>query len=212
MTDPCRLYLITPPVFEPSAFADTLASALDAGDVSCVQLRLKDVAADDIRRRAEALMPVCHARDVAFLINDYPDIAAELGADGVHIGADDTSYDDARQIVGPDAIVGVSCYDSRHDAMAAAEAGADYIAFGAFFPTTTKIARATPAPDILAWWSEYMVVPSVAIGGITPENCGPLVAAGADFLAVINAVWQHESGPGEAVRAFNGAIASHQPN
>lgn len=212
MNDPCRLYLITPPEFEPSVFADSLASALDAGDVSCVQLRLKDVAADDIRRHAEALMPVCHARDVAFLINDYPDIAAELGADGVHIGADDTPYDDARQIVGPDAIVGVSCYDSRHDAMAAAEAGADYIAFGAFFPTTTKVARATPAHDILAWWSEYMVVPSVAIGGIMPENCGPLVTAGADFLAVINAVWQNEAGPAEAVRAFNEAIASNQPS
>jgi len=212
MTDPCRLYLITPPVFEPSAFADSLASALDAGDVSCVQLRLKDVAADDIRRHAEALMPVCHARDVAFLINDFPDIAAEIGADGVHIGADDTPYDDARRIVGPNAIVGVSCYDSRHDAMAAAEAGADYIAFGAFFPTATKVARARPTPDILAWWNEYMVVPSVAIGGITPENCGPLVAAGADFLAVVNAVWQHEAGPAEAVRAFNEAIASHQPS
>ena len=212
MTDPCRLYLITPPALEPASFADTLAAALDGGDVACVQLRLKDTGPDDFKRATNALMPVCHAREVAFLINDHPEIAAETGADGVHIGADDTPYADARRIVGPDAIVGVSCYDSRHDAMVAAEDGADYVAFGAFFPTETKVPRSRPDTDILAWWHEMMIVPSVAIGGITPENCGPLVAAGADFLAVVSAVWQHDAGPGAAVRAFNEAIASHQPS
>jgi thiamine-phosphate pyrophosphorylase len=203
----CRLYLITPPAFDPPAFRETLARALDAGDVAAVQLRLKDVGDDAVRRAAEALLPVCRAADTLLILNDRPDLAKETGCDGVHVGQQDTSYAAARKAVGSGGIVGVTCHDSRHLAMEAAAEGADYVAFGAFFPTTTKTPKAAADIDILEWWSELMVVPAVAIGGITPENCPPLVRAGADFLAVVSAVWNHPDGPGAAVRAFNGAIA-----
>ncbi len=204
----CRLYLITPPALDPDAFADTLAAALDAGDVGCVQLRLKDADDAALRHAAQVLMPVCHARDVAFLINDRPDLAAELGADGVHVGAEDASYKDARRLVGDGAIVGVSCYDSRHRAMVAADAGADYVAFGAFFDTSTKAARSRAEPDLLRWWHELATVPSVAIGGITVDNCDALIEAGVDFLAVITGVWNHGDGSAAAVTAFNRKIDS----
>ncbi len=207
MNEPCRLYLITPERLEPHAFADRLAEALDAGDVACVQLRLKGADDDAVRAAARILAPVAQARDVAFLMNDRPDLAVETGCDGVHVGQQDSSYEDARAVVGADAIVGVTCHDSRHLAMVAAEAGADYVAFGAFFPTASKDAIGHPEPDILTWWSELTTVPCVAIGGITPANCGVLVRAGADFLAVLSAVWNHPDGPGAAVRAFNAAIA-----
>jgi thiamine-phosphate pyrophosphorylase len=201
-----RLYLITPAVFAPAEFADRLAAALDGGDVACVQLRLKDANDDAIRRAADALRPVAQDRGVAFLMNDRPDLALATGCDGVHIGQEDTPYAEARRILGPDRIVGVTCHASRHLAMEAAEQGADYVAFGAFFPSPSKPAQHRADPEILRWWSELMTVPCVAIGGITPENCGPLVAAGADFLAVIAAVWDHPDGPEAAVKAFQKAI------
>jgi thiamine-phosphate pyrophosphorylase len=199
--------LVTPERLDPGPFASVLERALDAGDVAAVQLRLKSASDDEIRRAARALMPLAQRRGAAFILNDRPDLAAELGADGVHIGADDMPYAKARALVGPDAIVGVSCYASRHDAMEAAEAGADYVAFGAFFPTRTKEPRAQADVELLSWWSELMTVPCVAIGGITPENCAPLIRAGADFLAVVSAVWEHPGGPAAAVAAFNRAIA-----
>jgi len=206
--EPCRLYLITPPRIEPVAFSDTLRAALDAGDVASLQLRLKtedgkSADADTVRRATEALMPIALENNVAFIINDDPKLATELGADGVHIGQEDTPYEEARRIMGPDRIVGVSCYDSRHLAMEAGEAGADYVAFGAFFDTTTKEAKSRAGIDLLSWWSEMFVVPCVAIGGITVENAAPLVQAGADFLAVSNGVWGHADGPAAAVRGFN---------
>lgn len=203
---PCRLYLITPEFLDPLIFADTLAAALDAGDVACVQLRLKGIADEEICRAAEILAPVAQSRDVAFLMNDRPDLAAATGCDGVHVGQQDSSYATARATVGTDAIVGVTCHDSRHLAMDAAEQGADYVAFGAFYPTRSKDAKGRPDIDLLRWWSDLMEVPCVAIGGITPENCAPLVAAGADFLAVLGAVWTHEEGPGAAVQLFNRRI------
>ena len=203
-----RLYLVTPPALEPVGFADRLAEALDAGDVACVQLRLKDVDDDAVRRASDTLRPVAQSRGVTFLLNDRPDLAAATGCDGVHVGQQDAPYAEARQLLGPERIVGVTCHDSRHLAMEAAEAGADYVAFGAFFPTTTKPSRFRPGPELLAGWSELMTVPCVAIGGITPENCAPLVEAGADFLAVVTAVWNHPEGPGAAVRAFARAIAA----
>ena len=208
--EPCRLYLISPPALDPTAFADTLAGALDAGDVGAVQLRLKDADDDAIRRAAEALVPVCRERDVPLIMNDRPDLAVETGCDGVHIGQQDAPYSEARRIVGDSkdgAIVGVTCHASRHLGMEAGEQGADYVAFGAFFPTTTKDAKTAAGTDILEWWSELMVIPAVAIGGITPENCPPLVRAGADFLAVVSAVWDHPEGPAEAVRALDKIIA-----
>ncbi|MBP2303736.1 thiamine phosphate synthase [Azospirillum melinis] len=202
----CRLYLVTPPALEPAAFAPILAEALDAGDVACVQLRLKDCSEDDIRRACDVLRPIAQERDVAFILNDHPRLAREAGCDGVHVGQTDTPYRDARKIMGNDAIVGVTCHDSRHLAMIAGEEGADYVAFGAFFPTTTKTTEYKAEPELLSWWSELMEVPCVAIGGITAENCAPLVTAGADFLAVVNAVWGHPQGPGAGVRALNDAI------
>ncbi len=207
-----RLYLITPPVLDPAGFAPLLAAALDAGDVACVQLRLKDVADDTIRRAADALRPIAQERGVAFIMNDRPDLALATACDGVHVGQEDASYATARQILGLGRIVGVTCYDSRHRAIEAAEAGADYVAFGGFFRSTTKDTRriAGNDPEILRWWSETMTVPCCAIGGITPENCGTLVEAGADFLAVIAAVWDHPDGPAAAVKAFNQAIAAHR--
>lgn len=202
----CRLYLVTPPALEPAAFAPKLAEALDAGDVACVQLRLKDCSDDDVRRACDVLRPIAQDREVAFILNDHPLLARESGCDGVHVGQKDTPYEQARRIVGKDAIVGVTCHDSRHLAMEAGEAGADYVAFGAFFPTTTKTADHKAEPELLQWWSELMEVPCVAIGGITADNCAPLVKAGADFLAVVNAVWGHPDGPGAGVKALNAAI------
>lgn len=203
----CRLYLITPPALEPRAFSDDLARALDAGDVACLQLRLKNVPDDEIRRAVEVLMPVAQSRDVAFLVNDRADIAAEMGADGTHVGQEDHDYETARRLVGPDHIVGVTCHSSRHLAMAAGDAGANYVAFGAFFPSTTKQAKGGAPLELLEWWSDIVEIPCVAIGGIGIENCAPLVTAGADFLAVISAVWQHAEGPAAAVAAFNAKIA-----
>ncbi len=202
-----RLYLVTPAALDPTGFRDQLAAALDAGDVAAVQLRLKDLDDDAIRRACDALRPVAQERDVAFILNDRPDLAAETGCDGVHVGQQDTPYTEARRIMGADRIVGVTCHASRDLAMEAAEAGADYVAFGAFFPTTTKVSGHRADIEILRWWSEIMTVPCVAIGGITPQNCGPLVAAGADFLAVVSAVWNAPDGPAAAVKAFEKAIA-----
>jgi len=205
--EPCRLYLITPPTLDPAVFTDELAAALDAGDVGAVQLRLKDADDDTVRRAAEALVPVCRDRAVPLIMNDRPDLAAASGCDGVHIGQQDAPYADARKAVGKQGIVGVTCHDSRHLGMEAAERGADYVALGAFFPTATKQAKTTADIEILEWWSELMVVPAVAIGGITPENCRPLVRTGVDFLAVVSGVWQHPGGPADAVRAFNDIFA-----
>ena len=176
-----------------------------------MQLRLKDVPDVEIRRAIDRLMPVAHARDVAFVLNDRPDLAAAAGCDGVHVGQEDASYASARAALGPAAIVGVTCHASPHLAMEAAEQGADYVAFGAFFATTTKAAKGQASVDILHWWSTIMTVPCVAIGGITAANCGPLVAAGVDFLAVIAAVWSHPEGPGVGVRALNAAIEAARP-
>ena len=204
--DGCRVYLITPPALDPGPFADRLAAALDAGDVAAVQLRLKDVGDDMWRRAIDALRPVCQTRGVAFLLNDRADLVRDSGADGVHVGQDDMPARDARRLIGPDLTLGVTCKGSRDLAMQAGEDGADYVAFGAFYPSTTKAVTALLDPEILSWWSEMMELPSCAIGGITPENCAPLVRAGTDFLAVVGCVWNHPDGPAAGVRALNTAI------
>jgi thiamine-phosphate pyrophosphorylase len=203
----CRLYLVTPPVLAPARFRDTLAEALDAGDVAAVQLRLKGWSDEDLVRAADILRPVAQSRDVAFLLNDRPDLAVRTGCDGAHVGQDDMKVAEARRVLG-DLMLGVTCHGSRDLAMVAGQEGADYVAFGAFFPSTTKEPPAMAEIAILTWWSELMEPPCVAIGGITPANCAPLVAAGADFLAVSAAVWNHPDGPAAAVRAFNTAIAA----
>jgi thiamine-phosphate pyrophosphorylase len=168
---------------------------------------MKDVDDAAIRRAARALMPVCHAHDVAFIVNDRPDLAAELGADGVHVGQQDAEYASARAAMGSAGIVGVTCHDSKHLAYEAAEQGADYVAFGAFFPTATKPSQYRPDPELIRDWAMSMTVPCVAIGGITVENCKVLVEAGADFLAVVTGVWGYPAGPAAAVAAFNEIFA-----
>ncbi len=198
-----RLYLITPPAFELAAFSLALGESLAGGDVACVQLRLKDAPDSEILRIGAALKPMVQDAGAAFIVNDRPDLAAELGADGVHVGQEDASYSEARRYLGADKIVGVTCHDSRHLAMEAAEAGADYVAFGAFYPTATKTPKAQADPEILEIWQESMETPCVAVGGITIGNAEPLVRAGADFLAVSAGVWAHPSGPRAAVTAFN---------
>ena len=202
----CRLYLVTPPKFERKEFAELLRRALDGGDVASVQLRLKDAEDAEVLRAIETLRPIAQKRDVAFILNDRPDLAAATGCDGVHVGQQDATYDEARALLGRDGIVGVTCHDSMHLAMAAAEQGADYVAFGAFFPTKTKEAKYHATVELLEDWASAMVVPCVAIGGITPENCAPLVKAGAEFLAVVSSVWDARDGPDGAVGRFNAAI------
>ena len=204
----CRLYLITPPVLgELTAFAGRLAQALEAGDVAALQVRLKDAPEAEIAAAVEALAPIARAHDVAVILNDRPDLAAQLGCDGVHVGQSDASCAEARRIMGRDAMIGVTCHDSRHLAMEAAEAGADYVAFGAFFPTATKETLHRPEPEILTIWQETVEIPCVAIGGITAANAGTLAQAGADFVAVSAAVWGHPDGPAAAVVALNAAMA-----
>jgi thiamine-phosphate pyrophosphorylase len=198
----CRLYLISPPRLSAANFLGPLKEALKGGDVASFQLRLKHAGDDEIRRVVDTLRPVLQAHGAAFILNDRPDLAAELGCDGVHIGQEDAGYAEARALL-PKAIVGVTCHDSRHLAMEAAEAGADYVAFGAFFPTKTKEPKTSADIELLRWWSEIMVVPSVAIGGITVANAPALIEAGADFLAVSAGVWEHPDGAEAAVRAFN---------
>lgn len=205
-----RLYLISPArIDHPSIFADELRAALDGGDVAAFQLRLKEVPDDEIARVTDTLRPICQQRDTALIMNDRPDLAVKLDCDGVHVGQDDMPYAEARRIVGPNRQVGVTCKDSRHLAMEAAEAGADYVAFGAFFPSTTKTVTTPADIGIVEWWSELMQVPCVAIGGITVENCKPLLVAGADFLAVSGGVWNYSDGPEAAVRAFNELFSAH---
>ena len=233
MSNSAQLYLISPPHIELTAFRKEIEAALSAcekGFIGSFQLRLKDADDETIKRATRELMPVCRAHEVAFIINDRADLCAELMCDGVHIGQEDLlSYrrkpvssnnqeldpdfhrDDGikqlRNIVGEQAVIGVTCHASKHLAMEAGAAGADYVAFGAFFDTTSKPKEklekwGTPTPEILEWWQAYMTLPCVAIGGITPRNCKPLADAGADFIAVINAVWNHAQGAAVAVKEF----------
>lgn len=209
MTFLCRLYLITPPALpDLGAFVAALDQALSAGDVAALQLRLKDVSDEAVAEAVAAVQPLCRGFGVALILNDRPDLAAALDCDGVHVGQTDAPYDEARRAVGRERIVGVTCHDSRDLAYDAAEAGADYVAFGAFHPTTTKQAPTRADPELLTVWQETMQTPCVAIGGITVETARGLASAGADFLAVSAGVWAHPQGPGAAVRALNREMAA----
>lgn len=201
--EPTQLYLISP-LEVGGDFSRRLVRALDAGRVAAFQFRVKDVDQHEAARLAEPLQAICAERDVAFIVNDSVSLAKRIGADGVHLGQEDGTVEEARKVLGRDAQIGVTCHNSRHLAMEAGEAGADYVAFGAFFPTTTKEVKHTAGLDLLEWWQGLFEIPCVAIGGITPGNCGPLITAGADFLAVSGAVWNGDEAV--AVRAFHGAI------
>lgn len=196
---PCQLYLISP-LDVGGSFPDRLARALDAGPVAAFQFRVKGVDEHEAARLAEPLQRICADREVAFIVNDSISLAKRLGADGVHLGQSDGLVSDARERLGREAQIGVTCHASRHLAMDAGEAGADYVAFGAFFPTTTKETEHRAELETLTWWQNLFELPCVAIGGITPENCAPLIEAGADFLAVSGAVWNGDEAA--AVRAF----------
>lgn len=196
---PCQLYLVSP-LDVGGDFSDRLARALDAGPVAAFQFRVKGMDQHQAARLAEPLQRICADHEVAFIVNDSISLAKRLGADGVHLGQDDGDPREARAALGPSAQIGVTCHDSRHLAMEAGEAGADYVAFGSFYSTTTKEVRHRPEPSILSWWSALFELPSVAIGGITPANAQPLIDAGADFIAASGAVWNGDEIA--AVRAF----------
>jgi thiamine-phosphate pyrophosphorylase len=198
---PCQLYLVSPPEVG-GDFPARLEDALSGGPVAAFQFRVKGIDQHSAARLAEPIQRICAAREVAFIVNDDMALAKRLGADGVHLGQGDGDPREARALLGPSAQIGITCHDSRHLAMEAGEAGADYVAFGAFFPTSTKETSHRPDPSILSWWSRLFEIPSVAIGGITPENGRPIVEAGADFLAVCSSVWTGRDGPGAAVAAF----------
>ena len=204
-TEAARLYLISPQEVG-GVFPDRLGAALEPGIASAFQLRVKEVGEDELARLADPLQRICADADVAFIVNDSMALAKRLGADGVHLGQSDGDIREARALLGPSAQIGRTCHDSRHLAMEAGEAGADYVAFGAFYPTTTKPSNYRPAPSILSWWSSLFEIPCVAIGGITADNAKPLIEAGADFLAVCQAVWG-KSDPEAAVRALGEVLA-----
>ena len=204
MTD-CQLYLISP-LDVSGTFPDRLARALDAGPVAAFQFRVKDIDEHAAARLAQPLQEICGAREVAFIINDFVGLAKRMGADGVHLGQSDGAVADARERLGKNAQIGVTCHASRHLAMEAGDAGADYVAFGAFFETATKATEHRAEPELLAWWQSIFELPCVAIGGITPATCGPLVAAGADFIAVSGAVWNGDEAA--AVQAFTAQLAA----
>jgi thiamine-phosphate pyrophosphorylase len=203
---PCQLYLVSP-LEVGGDFPGRLEQALAGGPVAAFQLRVKGIDQHEAARLAGPLQRICEAHEVAFIVNDDMALAKRVGADGVHLGQGDGDPREARALLGPAAQIGVTCHDSRHLAMAAGEAGADYVAFGAFFPTRTKETAHRPELSSLSWWSRLFEIPCVAIGGITPENGRALVEAGADFLAVCSAVWSHPAGPEAAVRAFQGLLA-----
>lgn len=201
---PCQLYLISPTEVG-GAFPDRLKRALSAGPVAAFQFRVKGVDQHEAARLAEPLQRICADADVAFIVNDSTSLAKRLGADGVHLGQEDGDLREARALLGPNAQIGATCHASRHLAMEAGEAGADYVAFGAFFPTTTKQVQHHAEPVLLSWWATLFELPCVAIGGITPANAGALAAAGADFVAVSGAVWNGDEAA--AVRAFAEVLA-----
>jgi thiamine-phosphate pyrophosphorylase len=197
----CQLYLVSP-LEVGGPFPERLKRALDAGPVAAFQFRVKGIDQHQAAALAEPLLAICREREVAFIVNDSISLAKRIGADGVHLGQDDGDPREARKELGPAAQIGVTCHDSKHLAMEAGEAGADYVAFGAFYPTTTKEVRHHPDPAILGWWSTIFEIPSVAIGGITPDNAQPLIDAGADFLAVCSSVWNAPEGEAAAVKRF----------
>ncbi|MBN9143585.1 MULTISPECIES: thiamine phosphate synthase [unclassified Novosphingobium] len=213
---PTQLYLISPADVG-GDFPQRLARALDAGlkgrhRIAAFQFRVKGIDDHAAARLAAPLQAICAEREIAFIINDSITLAKRLNADGVHLGQDDMAQNGdvkvAREELGRDAQIGVTCHNSRHLALEAGEAGADYVAFGAFYPTTTKEVEHHAEPDLLTWWQGLFEIPCVAIGGINAENAAPLVRAGADFLAISGAVWNGDEAAN--VKALMEAITAAQ--
>lgn len=211
--DICQLYLITPPVIEDmDAFVTTLDSVLSAAPVACLQIRLKDIDDLPLIHAADAIVPVAHRHGTSVLINDRPDIVEACRADGAHIGQDDMDYFSSRELLGEDAIIGVTCHNSKELAFQAAMSGANYVAFGAFYETSTKTPKTRAELEILTWWHEAVEIPSVAIGGITPYNAADVIAAGADFIAVSSGVWAHPDGPVASIKALYQLCLEYSPS
>ena len=207
---PCQIYLLTPPVIKDmNAFCAALKSALAGGHVSVLQIRLKDLDDSALIQAANAIYPICNAAGVSVIMNDRPDIAAKIGAEGAHIGQDDMDYFSSRDVLGGDAILGVTCHNSKELAFQAASSGADYVAFGAFFETSTKLPKSRAELEILSWWQEAVEIPSVAIGGITTDNAAQVIEAGADFIAVCAGVWDYKDGPEAALKQLSKLCLEH---
>jgi thiamine-phosphate pyrophosphorylase len=212
MSDHCQLYLLTPPTIDDmDAFLKTLESALSAAPVACLQIRLKDLEDSALIQAGKSITPLCHRFGVNVLMNDRPDLVAAIGADGAHIGQEDMDYFSSRELLSGDAILGVTCHNSKSLAFEAAESGADYVAFGAFFETSTKDPKTRAELEILEWWHEAVEIPSVAIGGITVENATSVIQAGADFIAVSSGVWNHPDGAAAAVSQLHSLCLAHSP-
>jgi thiamine-phosphate pyrophosphorylase len=211
MSDPrCQIYLITPPqIDDVKAFLPILETALKAAPVACLQIRLKGLSDSDLVQAAIPICELAQANDVAVILNDRPDLVDQIGADGVHIGQEDMDYLSSRELLGGDAIIGVTCHNSKQLAFDAASAGADYVAFGAFFETPTKTPKTRAELEILSWWQEAMESPVVAIGGITPDNADAVIKAGADFIAVSSGVWNWPDGPAASVQLLSSLCAAH---
>ncbi len=204
MSAHCQIYLITPPaIADMDAFLETLKNTLSAAPVACLQIRLKDYEDSAIIQAAQAMSPICRDFNTAVIINDRPDLAKECEADGVHIGQDDMDYFSSRELLGEDAIIGVTCHNSKELAFEAASAGASYVAFGAFFETETKAPKFRADKEILTWWDQAIVTPCVAIGGINPDNAKEIIQAGADFIAVSSGVWNYQDGPAASVKRLH---------
>jgi len=209
----CQIYLITPPQIDDfPAFGAALTEALTAAPVACLQIRLKGASDSAIIQAAQIITPICRDNGTAVILNDRPDLVDPCGADGVHIGQEDMDYFSSRELLGEDAIIGVTCHNSRELAFQAANAGANYVAFGAFFETSTKDPKTRAELEILKWWSETVEVPSVAIGGINPGNAKAVIEAGADFIAVSSGVWKHPDGPAKAVQSLHQLCLEHSPS
>lgn len=185
------LYVVTPDWDDTQKLVDTTEAAIRGG-ASLVQYRHK-TASDALRlTQAKALQAVCREYGVSFIVNDFVELAADIDADGVHVGGTDMAVAKARAIIGPDKIVGSSCYGELERAVTAEKEGASYAAFGGFYPSRVKKYAVTTSPDIIAQAKDSIHIPVVVIGGMTPDNIAPLIAQGADMVAAVSGVYMQE--------------------
>ncbi len=203
-TERPQLYLITPPEFDLAVFPDQLAAVLDSTDVACVRLAMASQDQDRVARAADALRAVTHARDVALVIERHVLLVERLGLDGVHLTDGAHSLRKVRNDLGADAIIGTFCGTTRHEGIAAAEAGADYVAFGPVGESALGDGSRAPF-DLFEWWSEMIEVPVVAEGALTTDLVAKLAPV-TDFLAIGVEIWGRDS-PTEALRALLAPLA-----